>query len=74
MASPPIHNFFLYATPPSMKFSLSILSLSLLAGAYASNVLDLDPSNFDSVIGQGKPGLVELCVVLPDLVLFLMSL
>jgi len=42
-----------------MKFSLSILSLSLLAGALASNVLDLDPSNFDSVIGQGKPGLVE---------------
>ncbi|KAI9439976.1 disulfide isomerase [Lactarius indigo] len=42
-----------------MKFSLSILSLSLLAGAYASNVLDLDPTNFDSVIGQGKPGLVE---------------
>ena len=44
-----------------MKFSLSIFSLSLLAGALASNVLDLDPSNFDSVIGQGKPGLVELC-------------
>lgn len=43
-----------------MKFSLSILSLSLLAGAYASNVLDLNPTNFDSVIGQGKPGLVEL--------------
>ncbi|KAI0280771.1 thioredoxin-like protein [Russula aff. rugulosa BPL654] len=42
-----------------MKFSLSIFSLSLLAGALASNVLDLDPSNFDSVIGQGKPGLVE---------------
>ncbi|KAN0120672.1 thioredoxin protein disulfide isomerase [Russula decolorans] len=40
-------------------FSLSIFSLSLLAGALASNVLDLDPSNFDSVIGQGKPGLVE---------------
>ncbi|KAI0303760.1 thioredoxin-like protein [Multifurca ochricompacta] len=42
-----------------MKFSLSILSLSLLAGAYASNVIDLDSSNFDSVIGNGKPGLVE---------------
>ncbi|KAF8501647.1 disulfide isomerase [Russula emetica] len=42
-----------------MKFSLSIFSLSLLAGALASNVLDLDPSNFHSVIGQGKPGLVE---------------
>ena len=43
-----------------MKFPLSIFSLSLLAGAIASNVLDLDPSNFDGVIGQGKPGLVEL--------------
>jgi len=42
-----------------MKFPLSIFSLSLLAGALASNVLDLDPSNFDSIIGQGKPALVE---------------
>jgi len=42
-----------------MKLLSSIFSLSLLAGAFASNVLDLDPSNFDSVIGQGKPGLVE---------------
>jgi protein disulfide-isomerase A6 len=41
-----------------MKF-LSFFSLSLLSGALASNVLDLVPSNFDSVIGQGKPGLVE---------------
>src|SRR5579863_2888846 len=47
-----------------MKFSLSVLSLSLLAGALASNVLDLDPSNFDSVIGQGKPVLVELYAAL----------
>ncbi|KAI0264425.1 thioredoxin-like protein [Gloeopeniophorella convolvens] len=42
-----------------MRFSLSIFSLTLLAGAYASNVLELDPDNFDSAIGQGKPGLVE---------------
>jgi len=42
-----------------MRFSLSVLSLSLLAGAYASNVLELDPSNFDTAIGQGKSGLVE---------------
>lgn len=47
-----------------MKFSLSILSLSLLAGALASNVLDLDTTNFDSVIGQGKPALVELYAAL----------
>lgn len=46
-----------------MKFSLSIFSLSLLAGALASNVVDLDPSNFDTVIGLGKPALVELCAV-----------
>jgi protein disulfide-isomerase A6 len=49
-----------------MKFSLSILLVPLIAGAYASNVLELNPSNFDSVIGQGKAGLVELCVPLPD--------
>ncbi|KAH9960837.1 protein disulfide isomerase [Russula dissimulans] len=42
-----------------MKLSLTIFSLSLLAGALASNVLELDPTNFDTVIGQGKPGLVE---------------
>jgi len=42
-----------------MKFSVATLSLSLIAGALASNVLELDTSNFDSVIGQGKPGLVE---------------
>jgi len=42
-----------------MKFLSSLFSLSLLAGALASHVLDLDPTNFDTVIGQGKPGLVE---------------
>ena len=54
-----------FPSTATMKFSLSILSLSLLAGAYASNVLDLDPTNFDSAIGQGKPGLVELCAASP---------
>ncbi len=49
-----------------MKLSLSIFSLSLLAGTLASNVLDLDPSNFHTIIGQGKPGLVELCAALFD--------
>ncbi|KAF8583726.1 protein disulfide isomerase [Ramaria rubella] len=33
--------------------------LSLLTLVQASNVLDLTPANFDSVIGQGKPALVE---------------
>ncbi|KZV64435.1 protein disulfide isomerase [Peniophora sp. CONT] len=41
-----------------MKFAVSFWSL-LIAGAAASNVLDLVPDNWDEVIGQGKPGLVE---------------
>lgn len=41
-----------------MLFSLSVVS-ALFAGATASNVLDLTPDNFDTVIGKGKPGLVE---------------
>lgn len=43
-----------------MKFSLSLIAAALFAGVQASNVLDLVPDNFDTVIGQGKPGLVEL--------------
>ncbi|KIJ62816.1 hypothetical protein HYDPIDRAFT_168807 [Hydnomerulius pinastri MD-312] len=42
-----------------MRFSFSLFLAGLLLGASASNVLDLEPGNFDSVIGQGKPGLVE---------------
>ncbi|KAJ8585743.1 protein disulfide isomerase [Rhizopogon salebrosus TDB-379] len=42
-----------------MRLSLSFLLAGLLAGVSASNVLDLDTSNFDSAIGNGKPGLVE---------------
>ncbi|KAG8212998.1 thioredoxin-like protein [Butyriboletus roseoflavus] len=42
-----------------MRFSLSLLFAGLLAGVSASNVLELEPNNFDSVIGTGKPGLVE---------------
>ncbi|KAI9566788.1 thioredoxin-like protein [Boletus coccyginus] len=42
-----------------MRFSPSLLFASLLAGVSASNVLELVPDNFDSVIGKGKPGLVE---------------
>ncbi|EGN99256.1 hypothetical protein SERLA73DRAFT_182165 [Serpula lacrymans var. lacrymans S7.3] len=42
-----------------MKFSFSLIAAALFAGASASNVIDLVPDNFDSVIGQGKPGLVE---------------
>jgi protein disulfide-isomerase A6 len=43
-----------------LSITSAILSLSLLVRA--SNVIDLTPSNFDSVVGQGKPALVELCV------------
>ena len=43
-----------------MRFSLSLLFTGFLAGVSASNVLDLGSDNFDSVIGKGKPGLVEL--------------
>ncbi|KAH7907705.1 protein disulfide isomerase [Hygrophoropsis aurantiaca] len=42
-----------------MKFALPVFLSGLLALAAASNVLDLDTANFDSVVGKGKPGLVE---------------
>jgi hypothetical protein len=46
-----------------MKFAVSLWSLSLLAGVFASNVLDLSNEGaFNEVIGKGKPGLVELYV------------
>ena len=45
-----------------MIFPLSLLPAILLAGAHASNVQVLNPKNFDSIIGKGKPALVELLV------------
>lgn len=43
-----------------MKFSSLLLGL-LPLGAWASNVLELDTSNFDDFVGAGKPpALVEL--------------
>ncbi|KAF9223397.1 disulfide isomerase [Gyrodon lividus] len=42
-----------------MKLSFSLFLAGLLTGAFASNVIELIPDNFDSIIGQGKPGLVE---------------
>lgn len=48
--------------PTTMLFSLPFFVAALVAGTSASNVIDLDSDNFDSVIGKGKPGLVELCV------------
>lgn len=43
-----------------MHISALILGiLPAFAVAAASNVIDLDSSNFDTYIGQGKPALVE---------------
>jgi protein disulfide-isomerase A6 len=42
-----------------MLLSFSVFLSALVAGASASNVLDLDPSNFDDFVGKGKPALVE---------------
>ncbi|KAF9471225.1 protein disulfide isomerase [Pholiota conissans] len=42
-----------------MLFSFSIFVSALIAGASASNVLELTPDNFDSIVGQGQPALVE---------------
>ncbi|KIM39834.1 hypothetical protein M413DRAFT_29010 [Hebeloma cylindrosporum] len=42
-----------------MRFSIPFFLSALAAGASASNVLDLGPDNFDSIIGKGKPALVE---------------
>jgi len=41
-----------------MRF-ISFISFACVAAVSASNVVELDSSNFDSVIGQGKPALVE---------------
>lgn len=43
-----------------MRLSLSLFVASIVASVSASNVLELVPDNFDIVIGNGKPGLVEL--------------
>jgi hypothetical protein len=45
---------------PFTSAVVNLLSLSLLV--YASNVVELTPANFDAVVGQGQPALVELCV------------
>lgn len=44
-----------------MRLSASLFA-AFVAAVGASNVLELTPSNFDTIIGQGKPGLVELSV------------
>ncbi|KAJ7126983.1 protein disulfide isomerase [Mycena epipterygia] len=42
-----------------MRLSASLFAAAIIAAASASNVLELTPVNFDTVIGHGKPGLVE---------------
>ncbi|KAI0071063.1 protein disulfide isomerase [Panus rudis PR-1116 ss-1] len=43
-----------------MKFFTALATVAFtVVGALASNVIDLTPENFDSVVGQGKPALVE---------------
>ncbi|KAH9887948.1 protein disulfide isomerase [Cubamyces lactineus] len=43
-----------------MRFSLTVFATFLSIGcAFASNVLELTPDNFDEHIGKGKPALVE---------------
>lgn len=50
-----------YTQPPPFTMLFSFLfSAALAAAATASNVVELNPKNFDEVIGQGKPALVEL--------------
>ena len=39
---------------------LSFISIAFVAAVSASNVVELDVSNFDSIIGKGKPALIEL--------------
>ena len=50
---------------PSLFLSIMLLSYTLVfsalvATASASNVVDLTPDNFNSIIGKGQPALVEL--------------
>lgn len=43
-----------------MKYSPSLFVAALVASVSASNVLELDTSNWDNFVGRGKPGLVQL--------------
>jgi hypothetical protein len=45
----------------SLLYTFSFITslLFLLKGVTASNVIELTPSNFDDVVGSGKPALVR---------------
>ena len=45
-----------------MRFGTFLAAVLSVGGALASNVLELNPDNFDEIIGKGKPALVELYV------------
>jgi protein disulfide-isomerase A6 len=45
-----------------MRLSFAVVSSFFIAVVSASNVLELTPDNFDQIVGQGKPALVELYV------------
>ena len=47
----------------TMFVRFSVIATLFVAAVQASNVLDLDTTNFDDIIGKGKPALVELCVL-----------
>ncbi|KAI1787964.1 protein disulfide isomerase [Ganoderma leucocontextum] len=42
-----------------MRFATFLAAVLSVGTALASNVLELTPDNFDTIIGQGKPALVE---------------
>ena len=43
-----------------MRFTTLFAAALSVGVAFASNVIELNPDNFDEVIGKGKPALVEL--------------
>ena len=43
-----------------MRFTTVFAAALSFGAAFASNVLELTPDNFDEIVGQGKPALVEL--------------
>jgi len=61
LTHPSIPSPLLYLAPPTMRLtSLLIPLISLVSAASAaSKVIDLDSTNFDTYVGNGKPALVE---------------
>ncbi|KAM5543624.1 hypothetical protein V8D89_002875 [Ganoderma adspersum] len=50
---------FVLASVDIMRFGTFLAAVLSVGTALASNVLELTPDNFDTIIGQGKPALVE---------------